>query len=206
MSTRTRVKGLAVAMAAVFYSLPAHASILITVDTTAFGSDPIAVGFTLVSGDGSVNTVTLSGFDFGGGAAVPGTADCSLGGNSCSGDLEASVVLQDLDPTVVFSQLFSPGSAFSFLLDSSNAISGPVPDQFAMFICSATICGSDDPSGALLKLDLVGGEITPASFQMFGFAEFQVAAPVATAVPEPSTVLLIGAGIIAAAHRRRSRS
>ena len=185
--------------------------------TVALDTSPLSGTQTLVFGltnfDSSSNTVLLSDFAFGGGSAVAGSADCTLGGfvggSGCSGDLTSGVTLDDLDPTAAFfSQQFEPGATLSFVLNATDNFTGPVPDQFAMFVCDAALtCYSDDASGALLLLDLVGGPRSPASFVLFGASPQGLPAPVVSVtapVPEPGTLWLLAVGAAAAARRRRS--
>ena len=184
----------------------AHADILVTIDTSPL-SGIQTIGFGLTNSDGSANTVSLSAFDFGGGSAVSGSQDCTFGGlfsgAGCSGDLTSGVTLEDVDVAALFTQQFEAGSTLSFLLTSTNNYSGPVPDQFAFYLCDATIsaCFSDDESGAMLLLDLVGGPLTPSSFVRFGAAGAGLdaptvtEAPVSVPVPEPGTLLLLAGGL-----------
>ena len=176
----------------------ARADILVTIDTSPL-SGIQTLGFGLTNSDGSANTVSLSAFDFGGGSAVSGSEDCTFGGAfsgaGCSGDLTSGVTLDDSDVAALFTQQFEAGSSLSFVLTSTNNYTGPVPDQFAMYLCDATIstCYSDDGSGALLLLDLVGGPLSPASFVRFGASGEGLDPPTVTAaaVPEPGTLLML---------------
>jgi len=191
----------------------ARASILITVDTSPL-SGIQTLGFGLTNSDGSANTVSLSAFDFGGGSAVSGSEDCTFGGlfsgAGCSGDLTSGVTLDDVDVAALFTQQFEAGSTLSFLLTSTNNYTGPVPDQFAFYLCDATIsvCYSDDESGAMLLLDLVGGTLSSSSFVRFGAGEVGLDAPTVTEaavpvpVPEPATLLLLASGLSVAARVR----
>jgi len=154
----------------------------------------------------------LSAFDFGGGSAVSGSQDCTFGGllsgAGCSGDLTSGVTLDDVDVAALFTQQFEAGSMLSFLLTATNNYTGPVPDQFALYLCDATInnCYSDDGSGALLLLDLVGGTLSPGSFVRFGASGQGLDAPTVTAVvpvPEPGTLLLLASGLAVAGRVRR---
>lgn len=193
------------------FSSNVHAAPLtITLDTSPLsGTQTLVFGFT--NFDASSNTVLLSDFTFGGGTPMAATADCTFGGTfsgaGCSGDLTAGVTLEDLDPTAAyFTQQFQPGASLSFVLNATNTFTGPVPDQFSMFVCDASLatCYSDDPSGALLLLDLVGGPVSPASVVLFAASQQGLPAPVVTAVaPEPATVLLFTAAALAAIRRRR---
>ena len=181
--------------------------VTVTLDTSSL-SGTQTLGFSLTNFDAGSNTVVLSDFAFGGGNAVPATVDCTFGGIfsgvGCSGDLTAAVTLEGLDPTAAFfTQQFQPGASLSFVLNASNNFTGPVPDQFAMYVCDAglTTCYSDDAGGALLLLDLSGGSVSPASFIVYGATTEGLPAPVVTltpTAPEPGTLLLFAAAALAA--------
>lgn len=191
------------------------ASFTISLDTSPLsGTDILAFG--LFDGDGVTNNiVTLTDFDFGGGSATPGTADCTtLGdpGSGCLGDLDTSVTLEDLTPTAFFFQEFGPGSMLSFTLTTTNNFAGSAPDGFAMYLCdNATFasCYSDDANTfAMLVLGLTGGPLSPTSFTLTGAAVQGLDAPVVTAlasVPEPSTLILVATGVAGLTLRRRKR-
>src|SRR5262245_38617684 len=109
---------------------------LVTLDTSAL-SGTATLAFGLSNFDAASNTVSLLSFDFGGGSAVAGTDDCTLGGLlsglGCSGNLTAGVGLEDLDPTLAFfTQQFMPGSSLSFVVTTTNNSAGGVPAHFAM--------------------------------------------------------------------------
>ena len=187
-------------------------TLLITLNTSPLsGIQTLAFGLT--NSDGSANQVSLSAFDFGGGSAVAGSQDCTFGGSfsglGCSGDLTSGVTLDDVDVAAFFTQRFEAGSTLSFLLTSTNNYTGPVPDQFAFYLCDATIsaCYSDDAGGAMLLLDLVGGTLSPSSFVPFGASGQGLDAPTVTAapvaVPEPGTLLLVFSGGLSVAARVR---
>jgi hypothetical protein len=187
-------------------------TLLFTLDTSPLsGIQTLAFGLT--NSDSSANQVSLSAFDFGGGSAVAGSQDCTFGGFfsglGCSGDMTSGVTLDDVDLAAFFTQQFDAGSTLSFLLTSTNNYTGPVPDQFAFYLCNATIntCYSDDASGAMLLLDLVGGPLSPSSFVPFGASGQGLDSPTVTAapvaVPEPGTLLLVFSGGLSVAARVR---
>ena len=209
MKQRLRLAVLAISALMVGSNVSAG-PLLVTLDTSSLSGTQTVV-FGLTNFDTSSNTVFLSDFAFGGGSAVPATVDCTFGGTfsglGCSGDLTTNVTLEDLDPTATFFlQQFDPGLSLSFKLEATSNFSGPVPDQFAMFVCDTGLstCYSDDASGALLLLDLTGGTVSPASFVLFGASGAGLPAPVVTAVvaPEPGTLLLFAAAAVAASRRQ----
>jgi hypothetical protein len=211
MKRRLRLAVLAFPVLMVSASVHA-APLTITLDTSPLSGTQTVI-FSLTNFDASFNTIFLSDFSLGGGSAVVASADCTFGGTfsglGCSGDLTTGVTLEDLDPPATFFlQQFEPGTAFSFVLNATNDFTGPVPDQFAMFVCDAGLstCYSDDASGALLLLDLAGGSQSPASFVLFGASEQDLPAPVVTVastVPEPGTLWLFAAAAAGVASRRR---
>ena len=178
----------------------------VTLDTSSL-SGTQTLGFELTDdGDGTANnTATLSNFAFGGGSAVAGTEDCTLGGmfsgTGCSGNLVSGVTLTDtLD--AFFTQQFTVGSSLSFVLTTTNNFTGTgAPDQFAMFVCSAAfdMCYSDDTNTlAMLTLDLTGAPLTPTAppFVLNGASAQHLPAPVVTSVPEPASLLLLAVGLV----------
>lgn len=190
----------------------------VSLNTSALAGTTQTLAFGLIDSDGSNNTVSLTGFDFGGGSALSGTQDCTLGGfltgAGCSGDLTDGVTLTDLASEVFFDQEFTVGSSLSFEMTTTNDYAGGIPDGFSMYLCNATItsCYSDDPSTAMLILGLSGGTLTPSSFMLYGDSALDPPLPapvVTTTTPEASsaTLLLLVLGFLAVGGNwRRKRS
>jgi len=193
-------------------------SFQLTLDTSPL-TGAQTFGFGLTNFDSAGNDLSLASFDFGGGAAVTGSDDCTLGGlfngTGCSGDLATAVTLQDLDSVAFFTQQFDAGSSLSFVLNTSNNFSGSgIPDQLAMYVCDGSFvtCYSNDASGAMLLLDLSGGALSVSQFVTFGATAQGLSAPIVTEltqtpdptpVPEPGTMLLVGSGLVCVLRRRR---
>jgi len=173
------------------------------------GTQTLAFGLT--DGDGVAdNTATFSAFNFGGGSAIAGTEDCTLGGalpgTGCSGNLTTGVSLDDSDFQAFFTEQFNVGSSLSFTLTTTdNFLSGgAMPDGLAMYICDATFstCYSDDAdTSAMLVLPLTGGTLTSSEFTLNGASDQDLPPPVVTVastatVPEPSSLLLLATGLM----------
>ncbi|HKN61701.1 MAG TPA: NF038129 family PEP-CTERM protein [Candidatus Acidoferrales bacterium] len=175
----------------------------VTLNTSSLSGTQV-LAFLLTDGDGVVdNSVTLSGFTFGGGAAQ-GTPDY-LGSTGVSGDLTSGIAMDDSSlATAIFTQDFTPGSSLSFLLNTTNIFAGGTPDTFAMEVCNSTltVCYSDDTStGAMLVLNLTGGTLAPSDFILNGASDQNLLPPVVTTassapVPEPASLLLLGPGLL----------
>jgi len=173
-----------------------------------------ALVFVLADGDGSVdNTVTLSGFSFGGGSAT-GSADY-LGSTGVSGDLTSGITINDSSLAfAVFTQDFNPGSVLSFVLTTTNnfSSSGFAPDGFEMQLCDPTLttCYSDSADGTLLNVPLTGSPLSPSSFTLNTANAQGLPAPVVTPVstPEPGSLVLLAAGLLGLLFvvQRRPRS
>ncbi|HEY6129238.1 MAG TPA: NF038129 family PEP-CTERM protein [Candidatus Acidoferrum sp.] len=186
----------------------AHAD-SVTVDTTSLqgnASGPFELAFVLIdaslSGDGN-NTVTLSDFTFGGGAA--GATATSGGG--ATGNLLTGITLTDTDLSGLnfLTSAFTPGSTLSFNLamtanlDSKidPALGNVTGDQLLFFILDSTgnpIHSTDTSAPDAFAIATVGpGGVTVQQFSV----------PAQTSVPEPGTLLLVGSGMALGLFRRK---
>jgi hypothetical protein len=174
----------------------------VTLNTSSLsGTQTILFGIT--DGDGVAdNSLALSSFNFGGGSAE---GSASITGSGITGNLTSGIALDDSGFSALFEQQFTAGSSLSFLLNTSDVFAGGTPDAFAMYVCNSdvSVCYSDDMStGALLVLNLTGGTLTPSGFVLNGASDQNLPAPVvtvatsSTAAPEPSSLLLIGCGLL----------
>ncbi|HLP08173.1 MAG TPA: NF038129 family PEP-CTERM protein [Opitutaceae bacterium] len=198
-----------------FFATPfaanADATYNVQLDTSSLVA-PGAFSLNFQFGSGSEfdldNTVTLSNFNFGGGSAM-GTA--SLSGYAL-GDLTSGITLQDSAPSATlteFLQDFTPGSSLSFDISFSENLSlDGNSDLFTFSILDSGVnIWTASPSGTDAFLELTIG--APASsLATFASGDGSISAPMATAIPEPSTYgLCLGVllGAVVAVRRLRSR-
>ena len=201
--------GILVATLIVLAAMPAAANTITYVLTFSSGlTGTQGLGFALVAGDDlpGNNSVSLSNFNFHGGTGpVAGTNSC-MGG--CSGDLSSTVSLTENGSFVsLFTQSFDPMAFSVFVTLTNNAPndgnSPPTPAEFQMFFCTAdfgSCYGSNHDTGALVTADLTGG---PLSFNTYGDATVHVSALLS---PEPSSIALLGSGLLGLAGLLRRRT
>lgn len=183
------------------------APISISLDTSALiGGDtgPYYLDFQLIDGDGLANTaVALSNFDFFGGAA----GDPPILDGGATGSASSAATLSDTGFFNGLLQEFVPGTALSFVLDFTSAGSDPTPDQFSFSILNADLFGiGSGPAGALLTIDFFASPIVATYAGTREFGDPLVGTPSVRAVPEPSTLMLLGLGAALAGLRGRRRS
>jgi hypothetical protein len=189
---------------------------------------PLEIGAILADAnatpDGN-NTVALTGFSFAGGSAAPLSTQLidTSGGSSASGNLFSGITLTDTDPSGLnyIVDAFTPGSTLSFgfsmttnqdlNVDTTRGIPG---DQFTFVLFDSTgdpIVTTDPVVGedAFLVATICtpgqtfSGQVCPTDsllVQSYGLPGAAATTVVSnTAVPEPATLLLLCAGILALA-------
>ncbi len=178
----------------------------VLVDTTSMvGAGIFELDFQLVDGgDGPTGTtVTLSNFSFGGGSV----AGFPLTFGDASGDVGSTVTLNDTDFFNEFLQPFLPGSFLRFWVTSDTTLGGDPPDLFT--------AAFRDPDGfdilttgflsEFLSLTFAPEGTPVAAFGSGPGASFSFDTPLVTPMPEPTTVFLLGSGLLGVATRRRAR-
>ena len=172
----------------------AHADAIISLDTSALeGTFGLFFGISNGGEEGDANvatSVTLSEFDFGGGGL---DGDPLFDGAGVSGDFGDSVLLTD---SVFFSsalQFVTVGDVLSFHVSTTNTAEALAPDAFLFSLLDADgnfAILTDEPGGsnALLTIEFDG----IPTYTSYGVTI--TPAPDVTPVPEPGTLLLLGAG------------
>ena len=186
----------------------AHADTLgVNVNTSGLGSGNFEIFFLLI-GTGA-NTVTVTNIGLGGGTAGPVDTTNAFGSGALAiNNLGAGISLTDSSDFLnVFGQSFQAGSNLSFLLNLTNNIVSPTPDQFGFAILDPTgnFLPSSDPTGSGNLFVINIDSAIPTSNIYSNLVTISTTAP----VPEPSSLLLLGSGLFSLVpflriHRRKS--
>jgi hypothetical protein len=202
----------ALTLLAAFVAIPAYASpVLVTVNTAALSGTAANIAFDLIAGptpgNTVTNTVTLSSF------ATDGTLAASSPPSSgtVSGAFQTPPGTVTLDDTTTFFNEYvqgvTLGTKFSFVFDTTgNApTDSATPDGFSLFLLDSTLTPfpTSDPTGAnaLFLLD-IGLSTLPN--HIYGSDSLTVTAqPVSNGAPEPGSLALLVAGVVALSARRR---
>ena len=174
----------------------------VNVNTSSLaGGATYYLNFQLTNGDATRNnSVTVTHFNFGGGAAGGASTIQTTGG--VSGSLNSgAVTLTDTAFFNNFLQAFTPGGTLALRATIiAPSFAGGTPDLFTFAILDSSLVevATTDPTGLNQLLAVTIDSSNPSSQQ------FQLAP---AAIPEPTTLLLFGTGLTAiagAARRRRS--
>ena len=211
-SKKSILVGLGAIIALLLWQPTARAdSYTVTINTAPLvgsSSGPFQVLFALedanVTGDGN-NTATISGFNAGAGSVgTPGAGDV---GGGVTGSLSSTLSFTDSDPSGLnfWMASFTPGNTISFNFsmtanaDSNPSASGFPGDEFLVFILDGTgfpITTTDALTGTLFTAIVNGSSgLSVQGFNIPGVSATTVVP--ATATPEPGTLLLLFAGILA---------
>jgi hypothetical protein len=190
--------------------LPANNALALSYDvnlnTSSLSGTSAQLAFDFIDGGPPSNTTTISAF------STNGTLGSSSTTGGVSGTLPGNVTLTDSSFFNEYLQNITLATNLSFHLDATNTPPGlgSIPDSFSFFLLaqntSLPLFTTSDPTGsdALFALDLNG--TTQGTLAVFSVPNhevtFSVTSPV-TAVPEPSTWLLLGSGVLVLAFVKR---
>jgi hypothetical protein len=169
----------------------------VTVDTHLLGSGT-AAAFSLVPGGAPVtNMATISAIAFGGGSAG---SSCPSSVQPCAqnatGDLSATIVLDDANGFSQFVETFTPGLMLSFALDlttNAPASASLFPDQFGFTLLDSNgnpLPVADPATGNYFSVQI--NSATPTVTLFTSAASVQTPS---NSVPEPGWMVVSGLGL-----------
>jgi hypothetical protein len=165
---------------------------------------PLFLDFMLIDGSGSLavpNTVVINNFNFGGGSAV---GSPTLSGGAI-GSLASSVTLSD--NANFFNELFqqfTPGNSLSFDVTATTNADPISPDAFSFAILDKNLFNLPTTGlGDSLLLANLAPSLTVSRVQTFSTTAPAGVTVLASPIPEPGTLLLLGTGIVATIRRVR---
>jgi len=185
----------------------------IDVNTTPLmgnANGPFSLDFQLndgsAAGGDANNAVTLSNFNFGGGTV---SGDPTLLGGA-TGNLSSSITITDSAFGNEIFQGFTPGSTLGFEVSiTRNVDSGVTPDSFSFAILDSNLSNIPTTGGgdSLATLDLNSTSLNVSNVQTFSSTGVDTGGVTVAAVPEPSSVAMVGlgmAGLYSFMRRRRA--
>ncbi|MEQ1870778.1 MAG: NF038129 family PEP-CTERM protein [Vicinamibacterales bacterium] len=186
-------------------------SFSVSVDTSALQPlpGPFWLDFLLLSGGDPLSTrVEISQF------SAPGIlvgAPVAIGvPGGVSGNLATELTLSDSGFVNEFYQQFTPGGLLSFLVTlTPPAAIGATPDNFSFAILQGQPPAgilTAGPFNELLSVDITSTSLSIGNVSTYASTDPAGVVVTATPVPEPTSMLLLGSGLIAAIARRRRRA
>jgi len=177
-----------------------RADTIVTVDTSTLSGTSAQLAFDFIDGGTPSNTITISGF------GTDGTLGSTVPTGGVSGNLPGTVVLTDSDFFNEYLTGITLGSTFSFILSATTNPSASLPDAFSLFLLDPSaefsLVSTSDPTGSnsLLTLNIDGS----AEGALSVYDASVTTAPANTTVPEPATLLLLGAGLLPLLRKRKA--
>ncbi|MFN7938082.1 MAG: NF038129 family PEP-CTERM protein [Bryobacteraceae bacterium] len=182
----------------------------VTVNVPNLSNDNLALVFQLTNSNAAANTATISNFQFTN-AAVNGALTFQGGG---SGSIAGGVVINDTSNPNLATIPFQPSAStamVTFNVNLTENFTGPgVGDFFGMnLLQNGTPLDSNDPNGLDLFLAAAIGAngVSPVGYEGLRGISVTVGDPFPEtgSVPEPSTMLLMGAGLAVAGALKARR-